>query len=152
RRDIPHGLKLTRTAAGIAAEARSPTGAIPGPRLVDRQLGLPNLTRLSASSTRCEAGSDPSPSSPLPPHALGCHHERQVEKEACSSFETMIDTPVPEHLPRTLTSEQGSRFETRPQHGTCWTSGRDDSVHPRPITQPPPSHVPPLIVAHPYVE
>ncbi|KAI9623467.1 hypothetical protein H4Q26_014640 [Puccinia striiformis f. sp. tritici PST-130] len=64
----------------------------------------------------------------------------------------MIDTPVPEHLPRTLTSQQGSRFETRPQHGTCWTSGRDDSVHPRPITQPPPSHVPPLIVAHPYVE
>ncbi|EFP80538.2 uncharacterized protein PGTG_06494 [Puccinia graminis f. sp. tritici CRL 75-36-700-3] len=72
----------------LAAEAHSTAGQTGESRWVHRQLGLPNLTPLSTSSTRSEpAGLFPFPSA-LPPHAPGCHHERQVEKETCSSFET----------------------------------------------------------------
>ncbi|KAA1123752.1 hypothetical protein PGTUg99_013339 [Puccinia graminis f. sp. tritici] len=72
-----HSLVTSPCSGVLAAEAHSTAGQTGESRWVHRQLGLPNLTPLSTSSTRSEpAGLFPFPSA-LPPHAPGCHHNDQ---------------------------------------------------------------------------
>jgi hypothetical protein len=79
---VIHSLVTSPSTGGaLAAEAHSAAEQTAESRWVHRQLGLPNLTPQSTSSTRSESGRL-SPSSPLPPHAPGCHH---VSTSRCSS-------------------------------------------------------------------